>query len=136
MMHSEFCKISGQEVSYKVYKEKFEPMYTSLDIEKREFIKFMMPVIKEVAKQERIAREAEQRRNQKLVFVSNGIKTPNLCYYLGDFFKMVGCDIRSGKVLVRELTDDEFKNEVAPCHSAYLNGVYDFLEEQVMIVKG
>lgn len=136
MMHSEFCKISGQEVSCKVYKEKFEPMYTSLDIEKREFIEFMMPVIKEVAKQERIAREAEQRRNQKLVFVSNGTKTPNLCYYLGGFFKMVGCDIRSGKALVRELTDDEVKNEVAPSHCAYLNGLYDFLEEQVMVVKG
>lgn len=135
MMHSEFCEISGQEVSYKAYKERFEPMYISLDIEKHEFIKFMMPVIQEVAKHERLAHEAEQRRRQKLVFVSNGIKTPNWCYYYGHFFKMVGCDIRTGKALVRELTNDEFRTEVAPYYSADCHSFYDFLEEQVKVVK-
>ena len=33
MMHSEFCEISGQQVSYKVYAEKFEPMYLALDVD-------------------------------------------------------------------------------------------------------
>lgn len=76
MMHSEFCEISGQQVSYKVYAEKFEPMYLALDVDKREFIEFMMPVIKAVAKQEKMDREAEERKQQKLVFVSDGSKTP------------------------------------------------------------
>ena len=42
----------------------------------------MLPTIKEVAKKESKVREVEERRNQKLVFVSDGAKTPNGCYYL------------------------------------------------------
>lgn len=62
MMHSEFCEISGQMVSYKIYSEKFEPMYLALDMNKQEFVKFMMPVIKDVAKREKAACEAEERK--------------------------------------------------------------------------
>lgn len=51
MMYNEFCEISGQEVSFKAYSEKFEPMYMALGMDKREFINFLMPTIKEVAKQ-------------------------------------------------------------------------------------
>lgn len=135
MMHSEFCQISGQQVSYKVYKEMFEPMYNALDIDKREFINFMMPTIKEVAKKERMAREDEELNNQKLVFVSDGSRTPNGCYYYGSFFKLVGCDIKTGKALVRELTDEEYMKEVYPYYSADIHGTYDIKSDRIQIVS-
>ena len=135
MMYSEFVEISGQQVSYKAYVEKFEPMYTALDVDKHEFIQFMMPTIKEVAKRERKAREEEERRNQKLVFVSDGSKTPNGCYYIGGYFKLTGIDIRTGKVTLRELTDREMKAEVIPHWDAFMNSRYDFTPEQVKVIK-
>ena len=134
MMHSEFCEISGQQVSYKVYAEKFEPMYLALDVDKREFIEFMMPVIKAVAKQEKMDREAEGRKQQKLVFVSDGSKTPNGCYYYGRFYKLTGCDIRTGKALVRELTEEEYNEEVCPHYSGYCKGSYDIIADRVKVV--
>ena len=135
MMYSEFCQISGQEVSYEAYKEKFEPMYNALNINKHEFINFMMPTIKNVAKKEKMARESEERKNQKLVFVSDGSRTPNGCYYIGSFFKLVGSDIKTGKALVRELTDDEFKKEVYPYYSADCHGFYDIKSDKIQIVN-
>lgn len=118
MMHSEFCEISGQQVSYKVYAEKFEPMYLALD----------------VAKQEKMDREAEERKQQKLVFVSDGSKTPNGCYYYGRFYKLTGCDIRTGKALVRELTEEEYNEEVCPHYSGYCKGSYDIIADRVKVV--
>lgn len=135
MMHSEFCEISGQQVSYKAYSEKFEPMYVASDMDKRDFIKFMMPVIKEVAKQEKMQREAEERKRQKLVFVSDGSKTPNDCYYYGGFYKLTGCDTHSGKVFVRELTDEEYDEEVRPYYSGYCSSSYDIITDRVKVVK-
>lgn len=134
MMYNEFCEISGQEVSFKAYSEKFEPMYMALGMDKREFINFLMPTIKEVARQERKVREAEERKNQKLVFVSDGTKTPNGAYFFGGFFKLVGCDIKTGKVVVRNLTDEEYSTEVSPYFSGYCHGTYDVHERNVKIV--
>ena len=133
-MYNEFCEISGQEVSFKAYSEKFEPMYMALGMDKREFINFLMPTIKEVAKQERKVREAEERKNQKLVFVSDGTKTPNGAYFFGGFFKLVGCDIKTGKVIVRNLTDEEYNTEVSPYFSGYCHGTYDVHERNAKIV--
>lgn len=134
MMYSEFCKMSGCKLSYKAYAEKFEPMYMALEMDKREFIDFMLPTIKEEARKESKVREVEERRNQKLVFVSDGAKTPNGCYYLGGFYKLVGCDIKTGKMLVRELTGEEFKEEVYPHFSTYCHSHYDILGENIQLV--
>lgn len=134
MMHSEFCEISGQMVSYKIYSEKFEPMYLALDMNKQEFVKFMMPVIKDVAKREKAACEAEEHKQQKLVFVSDGSRTPNGCYYYGRFYKLTGCDIRTGMALVRELTEEEYDEEVRPHYSGYCKGTYDIIADRVKVV--
>lgn len=39
MMHEEFMKLAGYEVSYKDYIEIIEPMYLAVDLSKEEFIK-------------------------------------------------------------------------------------------------
>lgn len=57
MTHEEFTKISGQKVSFGVYAKTFEPMYMATSMGKQEFINFMMPTIKAVAKAERDVRE-------------------------------------------------------------------------------
>lgn len=130
MLHSEFCKIAKCEISYKAYKEAFEPLYTAMDIDKASFVKMLLPAIKEVAKRE----EEEARKKQKLIFVSDGTKTPNGCYYLGDFAKLVDVDIPTGKIVVRELTDDEYRTEVAPHFSGYCHSTYDVLVENTILL--
>lgn len=130
MLHFEFCKIAKCEISYEAYKQGFEPLYMTMDIDKYAFVKMMSSAIKTVAK-----REAEQeRKNQKLIFVSDGTKTPNGCYYLGEFVKMVDVDIPTGKVIVRELTDDEYQKEVIPYYSTYCHGTYDVLLDKVILL--
>ena len=39
MMHDEFMKIAGYEVSYKDYTDIIEPMYMAVDLSKEEFVK-------------------------------------------------------------------------------------------------
>lgn len=130
MLHSEFCALSKCEISYKAYKEGFEPLYMAMDIDKRSFVKMLLPAIKEVAKKE----EEEARKRQKLIFVSDGRKTQNGCYYLGDFVKLVDVDIPTGKIIVRELTDDEYRAEVLPYYSTYCHGTYDVLLENTILL--
>ena len=130
MLHSEFCKIAKCEISYKAYKEAFEPLYMTMDVDKRFFVEMLLPSIKEVAKKE----EEEARKKQKLIFVSDGTKTPNGCYYLGEFVKMVDVDIPTGKVIVRELTDNEYQKEVIPHYSTYCHSTYDVLLDKVILL--
>lgn len=73
-------------------------------------------------------------KQQKLVFVSDGSKTPNGCYYYGRFYKLTGCDIRTGKALVRELTEEEYNEEVCPHYSGYCKGSYDIIADRVKVV--
>ena len=130
MLHSEFCALSKCEISYKAYKEGFEPLYMAMDIDKRSFVKMVLPAIKEVAKKE----EEEARKRQKLLFVSDGTKTPNGCYYFGEFVKLVNVDIPTGKVVVRELTDDEYQTEVLPHFYGYCHSTYDALWENTILL--
>lgn len=60
-------EISGQKVSFGVYAKTFEPMYMATNMGKREFINFMMPTIKAIAKAEREVRETAAA--QKIGFV-------------------------------------------------------------------
>lgn len=130
MLHSEFCKIAKCEISYEAYKQAFEPLYMTMDIDKYAFVKMMSSAIKTVAQ-----REIEQeRKNQKLIFVSDGTKTPNGCYFNGEFVKLVNVDIPTGKVIVRELTDDEYRTEVVPHSSGYCHSTYDVLLENTILL--
>lgn len=110
MMYSEFVELSGQEISFKQYSEIVEPMYMAVEnMSKKDFVKFITPSCKALVK----ANKAEARKNQKTVFVGNGEMTPNGCYFLGNYYKLVSMDvsIRTGKTTytLRPLDDAEVK---------------------------
>lgn len=46
----------------------------------------------------------------------------------------MGCDIKTGKVIVRNLTDEEYNTEVSPYFSGYCHGTYDVHERNAKIV--
>ncbi|MCC8045644.1 MAG: hypothetical protein LIP12_09125 [Clostridiales bacterium] len=126
MMYSEFLELSKQDITYQQYTEVIEPMYNAVEqMTKRDFINFMLPSIKALAKQNAATKVAAQ----PTVFISDGAKTPNGCYYLGKYGKLVDKDvsISTGKttVKVRELTADE-KYEVSRTWDLYLNSTVDY----------
>lgn len=108
MMYDEFVELSGQEISYKQYSEIVEPMYIAVEnMSKADFVKFITPSCKALVNENK----KEIRRNQPTVFASNGLKTPNGCYFIGNYYKLVSknVSIRTGKTTytVRPLDDDE-----------------------------
>lgn len=134
MMHEEFEKITGLEISYRDYSEVIEPMYSALSMDKFRFCEMIKPTAKVMAKKYAEERKAAEMNAQRLVFVSDGTKTPNGAYFVGGFFKLVGCDIKTGKVIVRNLTDEEYSAEVSPYFSSYCHGTYDVHKRNVKIV--
>ncbi len=128
MMYSEFLEISNQDITHEQYAEVIEPMYEAVDMDKHDFIRFMMPSIRAMAKENEKRKAEEARKNQKLVFVSDGRMTPNGCWYLGKFGKLVRVDydVHNGcRVFkVRELTADEAR-ELAGHYDLRMNSVAD-----------
>ena len=52
MMYSEFLELSKQDITYQQYTEVIEPMYNAVEqMTKQDFISFMLPSIKALAKQ-------------------------------------------------------------------------------------
>ena len=118
MMHEEFEKITGLEISYRDYSEVIEPMYGAVQTDKYRFCEMIKPTAKVMAKKYAEERKAAEMRSQRLVFINQDGLTPNGCYYVGYYAKVVGADIRTGKVKVRNLTPEEFDDQ-ARYHSMY-----------------
>lgn len=118
MMHEEFEKITGLEISYRDYNEVIEPMYSALSMDKYRFCEMIKPTAKVMAKQYSEERKAKEMQNQRLVFINRYGLTPNGCYHIGYYAKVVGADIRTGKIKVRNLTSEEFDEQVR-YHSVY-----------------
>lgn len=76
------------------------------------------PTAKVMAKQYFDERKAKEMQNQRLVFINRYGLTPNGCYHMGYYAKVVGADIRTGKIKVRNLTPEEFDEQVR-YHSVY-----------------
>ena len=104
MMHEEFQKITGLEISYRDYSEVIEPMYGAVQMDKYSFCEMIKPTAKAMAKKYAEERKVAEMNNQRLVFINQDGLTPNGCYYVGYYAKVVGADIRTGKVKVRNLT--------------------------------
>ncbi|MCC8157281.1 MAG: hypothetical protein LIO54_08400 [Oscillospiraceae bacterium] len=137
MMYNEFLELAGQDITYEQYTEVVEPMYIAVEqMTKQEFVKFMMPSIKALAKQNAAEKKAAEEAAQPVVFISDGSKTPNGCYYMGRYGKVVSreASIRTGKinVKVRELTAEEQR---ATGWDSYLNYSVDYytFDERVNI---
>ena len=118
MMHEEFEKITGLEISYRDYSEVIEPMYGAVQTDKYRFCEMIKPTAKVMAKKYAEERKAAEMRSQRLVFINQDGLTPNGCYNVGYYAKVVGADIRTGKVKVRNLTPEEFDDQ-ARYHSMY-----------------
>lgn len=118
MMYEEFEKITGLEISYRDYSEVIEPMYGAVQMDKYRFCEMIKPTAKLMAKQYAEERKAQEMRSQRLVFVNQHGLTPNGCYHIGYYAKVVGADIRTGKIKVRNLTAEEFDEQVR-YHSMY-----------------
>ena len=102
MMKHEFEALAGYEVSTEDYNNIIEPMYMATNMSKADFVKCIDK------KRFQIVKKAEE----KHVFVSNGAKTPNGCYYMGLWMMQVGnpeTNIRTGKTTfkVRNTTPEE-----------------------------
>lgn len=100
MTHNEFMEISGQKVSFGVYAKTFEPMYMATNMGKREFINFMMPTIKAIAKAERAVRETAAAQKIGFVYLIRD-ELPNLGGYIVDEAECVSVNEISGKMAVR-----------------------------------
>lgn len=118
MMYEEFEKITKLEISYRDYSEVIEPMYSVLSIDKYRFCEMIKPTAKVMAKKYAEERKAKEMRNQQLVFINRHGLTPNGCYHIGYYAKLVGADIRTGKIKVRNLTPEEFDDQ-RNYHSMY-----------------
>lgn len=102
MLKQEFEKLAGYEVSVEDYEKIIEPMYYATDMSKKAFIKTL----------NRKRFEVKRKPIEKAVFVSDGEKTPNGCYYMGTWMIQIGypeVNIGTGKVTykLRETTVDE-----------------------------
>lgn len=102
MMKHEFEELAGYEVSREDYDNIIEPMYMATNLTKQEFVKTISKKRFAVIKKE----------TEKVVFVGNGNKTPNGCYYIGRWMIQIGnpdVNIKTGKITykVRKTTDEE-----------------------------
>ena len=105
MMKHEFEAIAGYEVSTEDYEKIIEPMYMATNLSKKEFVQTISKKRFAVKKTESV----------KAVFISNGTKTPNGCYYTGRWMMQIGqpnTSIKTGKTTfrVRETTAEEQRN--------------------------
>lgn len=143
MLYEEFEKITGLEIDFEDYTEVIEPMYGALTMDKYQFCEMIKPTAKLMAKQYAEERKAQEMRSQRLVFVNQHGLTPNGCYHIGYYAKVVGADIRTGKIKVRNLTAEEFDEQVR-YHSMYWHkddrikaqglGYKDYDEHEVILV--
>lgn len=102
MMKHEFEELAGYEVSNEDYDKVIEPMYMALNMSKAEFVKCL--------DKKRFAKKSEIKKTP--VFVSDGTRTPNGCYYVGMWMMQIGepkTNIQTGKTTytVRETTPEE-----------------------------
>lgn len=126
MMHSEFVKMSGLEISYEQYTEIVEPMYMAVEnMSKQEFIEFIAPSVKALIK--RTATPKEKTVKKMLVRDNSGYrKTPNGCWYHIEYVELVDVDIRTGKYIVAPLNDDDFEKLRNEGRDLDLSTDYDF----------
>lgn len=102
MMKYEFEVLAGYKVSTDDYNKIIEPMYMATGMNKADFVKCID------------RKRFEEKKETKIspVFISDGQKTPNGCYYIGSWMMLIGepkTNIRTGKTTlnVRKTTPEE-----------------------------
>lgn len=121
MMKHEFEALAGYKVSNETYDNIIEPMYMATNLSKQEFVKTL----------NRKAFEVKEVRtpNVKKMLVRDRAgyrKTPNGCYYHIEYVDMVDVDVKTGKVIIAPLSDEELAKIYNAGHSLDLAYDYDF----------
>lgn len=117
MMKHEFEALTGSTLTDEQY-ETFETMYMAVSMSKQDFAKMMLPSARAISRENEAKAKADEMANQRLVMVETDGRTPNGCYSIGYYAKVIGADIKTGKILVRNLTEAEYA-EASRYHSVY-----------------
>lgn len=121
MMKEEFEKLAGYEVTMDNYLKIIEPMYLATDLSKHEFVKMLNP--------KALAAPKVKTKNIKKMRVRNRSgqsTTPNGCYYYIQYVELVDIDIRTGKFIVKPLTDEELCKISSEGYDLNYNYEFDF----------
>lgn len=108
MMYREFIELSECNISFEQYNKIIEPMYMAVNMDKDEFIKFIRPSARALAK------ENEKKRNKNIRKMcvrdrSGNMKTPNGAYYHIVYVELLDIDIATGKYIVAALEEYDFE---------------------------
>jgi hypothetical protein len=127
MQKQEFEALAGYMVSLEDYYGIIEPMYMAANLSKAEFVKTLS----------RKRFELKVKPVEKPVFISEGYKTPNRCYYIGRWMMQVGypkVNIGTGKttITVREMTCEE---QLETGWDSYLSSSIDIDPSVVKVIE-
>ena len=104
MMWKEFEELAGYAVSFETYNNVIEPMYMATELSKQDFVK--------IINRKAVELKTERKPIYKKMKVRDMMgcdMTPNGCYYHIEWVDLVDVDIKTGKFVVRPLTDEEFR---------------------------
>lgn len=121
MMKHEFEEIAGYEVSDDTYNKVIEPMYMATYMSKYDFVKLINRKAVELKKEYKPTIKKMRVRNRSGLWM-----TPNHCYCYIQYVDMVGVDIKSGKIIVKELDEKTLAEIYKSGHSLDLSYDYDF----------
>lgn len=117
MMKFEFERLAGIEVTTETYDTIIEPMYMATRLSKAEFIKTLN--LKHLA----VNKKANPVLKRMGIRDNSGFsQTPNGCYYWIEWVELVDVDIKTGKFIVKPITEeqeDEFIKNGIDLHLAY-----------------
>lgn len=117
MMKQEFERIAGYEVSTDDYNNIIEPMYLATDLSKQDFVKTIN------RKRFAVKKESRPAIIKRMGIMNNyGYdRTPNGCWRFIQYVAIEDIDIKTGRYVVRELTDAEADELVAIGRDLYMS---------------
>ena len=121
MMKHEFEALAGYEVTTETYDNIIEPMYMATNLSKRDFVKTL--------NRKALEHKPVRKPNVKKMLVRDRAgfrKTPNGCWYHIEYVDMVDVDIRTGKAVIAELSEEGLNDIYQSGHSLDLGYDYDF----------
>lgn len=121
MMWKEFEELAGYEVSFETYDKVIEPMYMATELSKQDFVKIINRKAVELKKERK-----PLYKKMKVRDMTGYDRTPNGCYYHIEWVDLFDVDIKTGKFIVRGLTDEEFWKLQKDGESLHASVSYDF----------
>ena len=132
MMKQEFERIAGYEVSAEDYYKVIEPMYMATNLSKQDFVKTINRKRFAVKKESRPALGI-----MKMGIINrNGYAwTPNGCWRFIKYVAVEDVDIKTGKYIVRDLTEKERDELISKGRDLTMSTDYDIHYSQCLSTK-